>query len=126
VAPRFDGLLTGLNFVQGAATAVDLDNRKVTIESPTLAAPLTPDSAAAATMKVAADATAAEATAAGPESGGSATSLPFDRLIVAVGSEAADLGNVPGAAEHALPFYTLEHAEELQVIKEEALFFFLE
>lgn len=126
MAPRFDGLLTGLNFVQGAATAVDLDNRKVTIESPTLAAPLTPDSAAAATMKVAADATAAEATAAGPESGGSVTSLPFDRLIVAVGSEAADLGNVPGAAEHALPFYTLEHAEELQVIKEEALFFFLE
>jgi NADH dehydrogenase FAD-containing subunit len=124
VAPRFEGLLTGLNFVQGAATAVDLDNRRVTIESPSVATPHAPEAAASATTTTTtADEPATEEAAASSTSAAnsenapptSTTSLQFDRLIVALGSEAADLGNVPGAAEHALPFYTLEHAEQLQV-----------
>lgn len=42
-------------------------------------------------------------------------SLPFDRLVVALGSEAAQLAKVPGAAAHALPFYTSADARALEL-----------
>lgn len=37
-------------------------------------------------------------------------SEPFDRAVIALGAECANLGLVPGAKEHALPFYSLQHA----------------
>lgn len=40
--------------------------------------------------------------------------VQFDRLILAVGGEAAGVENVPGAKEHAIPFYSLSDAGELK------------
>jgi NADH dehydrogenase FAD-containing subunit len=98
VAPRLEGLLAGLTFVQGSATSVDLESQQVTV------------TAAPAPASVPAPAAANGAGVAAP------LVLPFDRVVVALGSEAADLANVPGAQAHALPFYTIEHAEALQVL----------
>ncbi|KAK4526159.1 hypothetical protein GAYE_SCF20G4073 [Galdieria yellowstonensis] len=39
--------------------------------------------------------------------------LPYDRLVLAVGAE-PNFSSVPGADKYALPFRTLEHAEQLK------------
>jgi len=31
--------------------------------------------------------------------------VPYDRLVVALGSKSSPLNSVPGAADHAMPFY---------------------
>ena len=41
------------------------------------------------------------------------TLLPYDRLVLALGGE-TPMGDVPGAAEHAIPFRTIEDAYRLE------------
>jgi len=45
--------------------------------------------------------------------GGSRFELPFDELVIAVGSRPASFG-VPGIAEHAIPFSTIEDARRVR------------
>ena len=40
--------------------------------------------------------------------------LPYDRLVVALGSQPRNLETIPGAQDHSLPFYTVEDAYRLQ------------
>ncbi len=80
IAPPFAELLegTGIQFVRGTVTGLDLGDRMVSV-------------------------TREDASA----------SLTYDRLVLALGG-VTPLGTVPGAADHALPFRTLEDARRLE------------
>lgn len=82
VAPRFSELLdgTGVQFLQGTAENVDTANCFI------------------------------EGTKQAGADEGAEFRVPFDRAVLALGSEAMNLEMVPGAADHALPFYTMRDA----------------
>jgi len=111
VAPLLTDVLggSGANFLQGTVTAVNLEKRTVTIGK---------QSAKAAAYGGKADnggeaATWPSITSSDGVGGLEATetttttTLSFDRLVVAMGAEAAPPLTVPGAIEHAMPFYTV-------------------
>jgi NADH dehydrogenase FAD-containing subunit len=114
VAPLLTDVLggSGANFLQGTVTAVNLEKRTVTIGTHAARA-------AAEAYSGKADDNDYGESAAWPSSTSSddvggleatettTTTLSFDRLVVAMGAEAAPPLTVPGAIEHAMPFYTV-------------------
>lgn len=115
VAPLLTDVLggSGANFLQGTVTAVNLEKRTVTIGTHAARA-----AAEAVTCGKADDNDYGESAAwpsmitssddvGGLEATETTTTLSFDRLVVAMGAEAAPPLTVPGAIEHAMPFYTV-------------------
>ncbi|HEY8525406.1 MAG TPA: NAD(P)/FAD-dependent oxidoreductase [Acidimicrobiales bacterium] len=114
-----------VSFRQGTVTGVDWEARRVLLAGPNdgpADAPHGPDGATggpsdASTLASAAGSIGGTDRAATDRNGATEpadpadgpASLPFDHLIVAPGAVASWFG-VPGAAEHALPLYTLEDA----------------
>jgi NADH:ubiquinone reductase (non-electrogenic) len=99
VAPRMEDVLrgTGITFVQGGVDALDLATQTVRVAE-----------------------AGSFGGAAGPpegEGGGewsNARELPYDRLVIALGSQPRNLEAIPGAQEFSIPFYTVEDAYRLQ------------
>jgi NADH dehydrogenase len=92
VAPRFEELLAGtnVNFVHGDVTAIDTDSGIISV-------------------KPAPSAARASANAPGTVTSTSGLSLPYDHAILSMGA-GPGFGGVPGAAEFAMPFYSLDDA----------------
>lgn len=95
VAPRFEELLAGssVNFVHGDVTAIDTESGLISVRpAPKPAAP---------------------AKAAGAVTSASGLSLPYDHAVLSMGA-GPSFGGVPGAAELAMPFYSLDDALALR------------
>ena len=98
VAPRMEDVLrgTGITFVQGGVDALDLATQTVRV----------------------AEAGSFGGAAGPPEGEGgewsNARELPYDRLVIALGSQPRNLEAIPGAQEFSIPFYTVEDAYRLQ------------
>jgi len=98
VAPRFEELLagSGVEFVQGEAVSLDAEAQLLSVRRPE-------------------EATAGEGGAANSSgtTAGGPLALPYDAAVLAPGA-VPSFGGVKGAAEHALPFYSLDDALALR------------
>ncbi|CAM9279335.1 unnamed protein product [Ectocarpus sp. 6 AP-2014] len=105
VAPTFRELLagSGVSFVQGCVSNIDLDGKGVTV------AGATSDDLDGFMISDNADET---------------RTLEYDKLVLAVGAEpASGIDKVPGARERAIPFYSIEDSYRVKqaIIKLKAL-----